>query len=225
MKTSNIIIIAFAVFILGSTIFLFADSKNHKNHKNETRTDAVLKSSPLQDFSVVVAEESSDIHLNQATTNSIAVEFLKDKTVKKQMYKLQNDTLYVYGGLRTFVDCKNVKSIIVNKAFWVGLNGFNQDSLNLNAKGGRIVFESNDVKMNIGSMQLNVSDTESVEMYNNVAVDDMFVNATDKANLSFLGVYKSADVKIKNMTQLTFNNAPLKLKLDRDESCKVNIYQ
>jgi len=222
MKTSNIIIIAFAVFILGSTIFLFADSKNHKN---ETRSDAVLKSSPLQDFSVVVAEDSSDIHLNQATTNSIAVEFLKDKVLKKQMYKLVNDTLYVYGGLRTFVGCKKLKSIIVNKAFWVGLNGFNQDSLNLNAKGGRIVFESNDVKMNIGSMQLNASDSASVEMYYNLRVGDLRVDATDNVNLSFLGVYKSADVKIKNMTQLTFNSAPLKLKLDRDESCKVNIYQ
>lgn len=222
MKTSNIIIIAFAVFILGSTIFLFADSKNHKN---ETRSDAVLKSSPLQDFSVVVAEESSDIHLNQATTNSIAVEFLKDKVQNKQMYKLVNDTLYVYGGLRTFVTCKNVKSIILNKAFWVGLNGFKQDSLNLNAKGGRIVFESNDVKMNIGSMQLNASDSASVEMYYNLRVGDLRVDATDNVNLSFLGVYKSADVKIKNMTQLTFNSAPLKLKMDRDESSKVNIYQ
>lgn len=222
MKTSNIIIIAFAVFILGSTIFLFADSKNHKN---ETRSDAVLKSSPLQDFSVVVAEESSDIHLNQATTNSIAVEFLKDKVQNKQMYKLVNDTLYVYGGLRTFVTCKNVKSIILNKAFWVGVNGFNQDSLNINVNGGRIVFESNDVKMNIGSMQLNVSDTASVEMYYNLRVGDLRVDATDNVNLSFLGVYKSADVKIKNMTQLTFNSAPLKLKMDRDESCKVNIYQ
>lgn len=222
MKTSNIIIIAFAVFILGSTIFLFADSKNHKN---ETRSDAVLKSSPLQDFSVVVAEDSSDIHLNQATTNSIAVEFLKDKVLKKQMYKLVNDTLYVYGGLRTFVTCKNVKSIILNKAFWVGVNGFQQDSLNINVNGGRIVFESNDVKMNIGSMQLNVSDTASVEMYYNLRVGDLRVDATDNVNLIFLGVYKSADVKIKNMTQLTFNNAPLKLKLDRDESCKVNIYQ
>lgn len=222
MKTSNIIIIAFVVFILGSTIFLFADSKNHKN---ETRSDAVLKSSPLQNFSVVVAEESSDIHLNQATTNSIAVELLKDKVQNKQMYKLQNDTLYVYGGLRTFVDCKKLKSIIVNKAFWVGLNGFNQDSLNVNARGGRIVFESSDVKMNIGSMHLNAIDSASVEMYHNLRVGDLRVDATDNVNLSFLGMYKSADVRIKEMTELTFNRAPLRFKLDRDENCKVNVYQ
>lgn len=222
MKISNIIIIAFVVSILGSTIFLFADSKNHKN---ETRTDAVLKSSPLQSFSVIVAEDSSDIHLSQSGQNEITIEFLKDKVQKKQMYKLVNDTLYVYGGLRTFVTCKNMKSIILNKAFWVGVNGFNQDSLNINVNGGRIVFESNDVKMNIGSMHLNVSDSASVEMYNNLAVDDMRVNATEKANLRFFGEYKSVDMKIKNMTELTFSSHPLKLKLDRDESCKVNIYQ
>jgi len=223
MKNSNIIIIAFAVFILGSTIFLFVDSKNHKN---ETRTDAVLKSSPLQSFSVIVAEESSDIHLNQSGKNEITVEFLKDKVVKKQMYKLVNDTLYVYGGLRAFVTCKNVKSIIVNKAFWIGVSNFQLDSLNFNVKGGHVVFTANEKnKMSIGLMHLNVSDSANVEMYHNLRVGDLRVDATDNVNLSFLGIYKSADVKIKNMTQLTFNSAPLKLKLDRDESCKVNIYQ
>lgn len=223
MKISNIIIIAFVVSILGSTIFLFADSKNHKN---ETRTDAVLKSSPLQSFSVIVAEDSSDIHLSQSGKNEITVEFLKDKVVKKQMYKLVNDTLYVYGGLRTFVTCNNVKSIIVNKAFWIGVSNFQLDSLNFNVKGGHVVFTANEKnKMSIGLMHLNVSDSANVEMYHNLKVGDLRVDATDNVNLSFLGVCKSADVRIKDMTQLTFNNAPLKLKMDRDESCKVNIYQ
>lgn len=222
MKTSNIIIIAFVVFIIGSTIFLFADSKNHKDNEKQ---NTEMKSYPLTEFSVVVAEQGSDVHLDAATKNEMSVEFLNDKEIKKQMYKLKNDTLYVYGGLRTFVKCKKLKSIIVNKAFWVGLNGFKQDSLGINAVGGRIVFESNDTKMNIGAMQLNVSDSASVEMYNDIAVGDLLVDATDEANLRLLGVYKSADIKIRKQTELTFNHAPLNFKLDRDENCKVNIYQ
>lgn len=223
MKISRIIIIAFTVFVVGSLLVLYVDSKNHKN---ESRNDTVLRSSPLQDFSVLVAEDSSDIHLNQAATNTIAVEFLKDKVVKKQMYKLTNDTLYVYGGLRTFVDCKKVKSIIVHKTFWLGINSFQLDSLNLDVTGGQVLFTANEkTKMSIGLMHMNVRDTARIEMYNDVIIDDIYVNATDESYLGLTGKLKRANIIINNKAKLNLRGGPLSLKLERDESTIVNLYQ
>lgn len=223
MKVSRIIIIAFAVFVVGSLLVLYVDSKYHKN---ETINDAVLKSSPLQDFSVLVAEDSSDIHLNQAETNTIAVEFLKEKVVKKQMYKLTNDTLYVYGGLRTFVDCKKIKSIIVHKTFWLGINCIQLDSLNLDVTGGQVLFTANEkTKMSIGLMHMNVRDTARIEMYNDVIIDDIYVNATNESYLDITSKLKRANIIINNKAKLNLRGGPLSLKLECDESSIANLYQ
>lgn len=222
MKISRIIIISFAVFVIGSLLILFIDSKNHK--KDEVK-GAQLKSFPLHNFSVVVAEKSSDVHLNQSDKNEIAVEFLKDKLVKKQMFKLLNDTLYVYGGLRTFVDCKKIKSLIVHKAFWLGVNNFKLDSLNIDVTGGQVIFSANDKdKTNIGLMNMNVRDTASIEVSKDVVIDDICINATDKSNLRLFGKYTKADVRIKEKTELFFNDAPLSLKLERDKYSIIHIY-
>ena len=58
MKTSNIIITAFAILIVGGMLFLFADSIKHKD---EEKNKISYKEYPLPSFKVIVAEEASDI--------------------------------------------------------------------------------------------------------------------------------------------------------------------
>ncbi len=213
---------AFAVFVIGSLLVLYIDSKFHKE---ESGNNVVLKSYLLQEFSVLVAEEAADLHLSQGTSNTISVEFLKDEITKKQMYKLVNDTLYVYGGLRTFVDCKKVKSIIAHKTVWFEITKFQSDSLNLDVHGGKVTFSSNEKgELNIGKMRINATDTATVDVYSNVIVDAIRVNATNQTNVQLYGQYKNAEIKIADNAKLVLNRTPLHLKLDRDESSDVTVY-
>ena len=63
MKTSNIIIIAFATFVLVGVLILFVDAKQHKT-KNDNNFS--YKEFSLPAFSVVVAEKGSDLHVDQS---------------------------------------------------------------------------------------------------------------------------------------------------------------
>jgi len=213
---------AFAVFVIGSLLVLYVDSKFHKD---ESGNNVVLKSYPLQEFSVLVAEEASDLHLIQAASNSISVEFLKDEVTKKQMYKLVNDTLYVYGGLRTFVDCKKVKSIISHKTVWFEISKFQSDSLSLDVHGGKVTFSDNkEGELHIEQLRINATDTATVDVYSNVIVDAIKVNATNQTNVQLYGQYKNAEIKIADNTKLVLNRTSLRLKLERDESSTVTVY-
>ncbi len=143
MKTSNIIIIAFAIFILAGMLILFVDSKQHKKKSAENIS---LKEFALPAFSVVVAEKGSDLHLNYSDSTFIEVEYLKDKPVPEKIYKISNDTLYVYGGLRTFVKCKEVKTFVGNNAKWTGITSSLFDSLTVKISGGWLQISNNSTK-------------------------------------------------------------------------------
>jgi len=222
MKISRIIIIAFVIFVVGSMLFLFVDSKNSKN--NDALNER-LKSFSLENYSVIVAEDGSDIHVDQSDTNKIDVEYLKDKKIKKQMYKLSKDTLYVYGGLRTFVKCKSLKSIVAHKTDWLGVGKFNLDSLQVDVNGGWLEFNGDDAdKTKIKMLTMNISDSARVETYN-VEINDFRLNAKGKSDLRIFGYYKKADAKILEKTTLNFGGAPLSLKLEKDESSTINMYR
>src|ERR1035437_4684303 len=105
MKTSNIIITAFAILIVGVMLFLFADSKKHKE---EEKNKISYKEYPLPSFKVIVAEEASDIHIDPSDSTMIKVDYIKDKKTPTKLYEVKNDTLHVDGGLRMFVKCNRI---------------------------------------------------------------------------------------------------------------------
>src|ERR1035437_9189235 len=95
MKTSNIIITAFAILIVGGMLFLFADSKKHKE---EEKNNISYKEYPLPSFKVIVAEEASDIHVDRSDSTVMRIEYIKGGKVPAKLYEVINDTLYVYYG-------------------------------------------------------------------------------------------------------------------------------
>jgi hypothetical protein len=147
MKTSNIIRIAFATFILGGILILFVDGKKNRNSNNNnfnnkqnnyTEEDGNFryKEFPLQEFSVVVAEKGSNLHLDQSDSRIIKVQYDINKPTPAKLYEITNDTLHIYKGLKLFVKCKNITAIIGNKPLWVGVNNFTPDSMTLKMSGG-----------------------------------------------------------------------------------------
>jgi len=220
MKISNIIIIAFAIAVLASMLVLFVDAKNHQNYKDP---NIEMKSFPLSDFSVVIAEKSSDIHLNPSDTNAIEIEYLKNKVVKNQIYKLQNDTLFVYGGLRTFVKCNKLKSIRANKPLWFGIGNFNLDSLYIDVTGGYFQFNKNDNKLTkIQHCTINATDSARV-VVSDTKIGNITLHASVNSNCDFWSECEHVTGELKNKTRAFFKHNPqtIQLKRDKDSSFRI----
>ena len=221
MKISNIIITAFAIAVLASMLVLFIDSKNHKKYVDP---NIEMKTFSLSDFTVVVAEKGSDVHINSSDTNSIKIEYLKNKVVKNQLYKQQNDTLFVYGGFRTFVKCSKLKAIRANKAFWVGVHRFKLDSLDVKISSGRLYFIANDsIRNEFKNLVINATDSAYLNT-SNTHVENFVLNAKDKSVCEFYGNYKHVDVKLSNNSTLVFNSNPQTIKLERDKESSFRMY-
>lgn len=221
MKISNIIITAYVVLVIGSLLVLFVDSKYHKENEH---TNTEMKTYPLGNFSVVVAEQGSDVHLDQADSLKIEVEYIKNQPAPNQLYKLSNDTLYVFGGLRTFVKCKHVKSIISHKTYWLGVSNFSADSLQLDINGGHVYFSGEgDKNIEIKKLIVNASDTADIETYN-LTSEKLVLKASSKCYLRFYGNYKSADVDIKEQTELQITKNIMSLNLVKDDKSNINVY-
>jgi hypothetical protein len=221
MKTSNIIIIALASFIVAGMLILFVDAKLHiKNLK----TNVSYKEFVLPAFSVIVAEKGSNLHLDQSDSTFIKVEYLKDKPVPKKMYKVSNDTLYVYGGLRTFVKCPIITSFIGNKPFWVGLNGFKQvHFLSIKMYGGKLNFNANKSKHNLKNdiqklVNLEVIANDSAYLnIKNLKLQNLSI-ALNNAQIEMNCPSKNATLKLENYARMSCYNNFENLTVQKDTS-------
>lgn len=204
MKTSNLIIIAFATFILAGMLVLFVDSKQYKKKQKDAIT---FKEYTLPSFSVVVAEKGSDVHFDMSDSTCIKVEYLKEKTTPKILFEVKNDTLYVFGGLRTFVKCPNFTSFIGNKAHWIGLNGFEPDSLRLKMVGGILNFNTKKTKFTIKNGiqklgMLSVLATDSAYLnIKNLYLQDLSITLNN-ANIDVSCPSKNATIKLENKARV-----------------------
>lgn len=203
MKSSNKIIISFAAFVLAGMIILFADAKQH----NEVAQDNfIFKEFKLPAFTVVVTENGADLHLDKSDKRMIKVEYIKNKPTPAKIYELKNDTLFVYGGLRTFVECPDVKAIVGNKPYWVGVNNFSPDTMTIKMNGGRLFCNpqrntGNQTLINQMSMGIIVNEHAFVEINNNV-----FQNITVKSKKSEVKLHCSAKnsiVKLENNSKIS----------------------
>ena len=223
MKTSNIIIIAFATFVLGGVLLLFVDAKQHKK-KNEN--NFIYKEFTLPAFSVVVAEKGSDLHVDQSDSRIIKVQYDKSKPTPSKLYEVSNDTLHIYSGLRMFVKCKDLSVLIGKKPYWVGVNNFTSDSLTLSMNGGALFFNTygytqKKVIPKIANMTLIASDSAYVEI-KNVQFQHLFV----KSNNAEMNLYcnaKNSVLKLENHTKLfCFDNFD-KLSVEKDDASRITL--
>jgi hypothetical protein len=136
MKKSNIILLAFGLFLVGGMLTLYIDSVQHHNQTNQGTS--MTKKVDLPAFSVIVAEKGSDLHIQQSDSNLLAIEYFKDNKIPSKLYTLSGDTLHVYAGLRLFVKCRNLHSVIGNSHKWVGINRFDAEVLHVKMHGGEL---------------------------------------------------------------------------------------
>jgi hypothetical protein len=219
MKTSNIIITAFAILIVSGTLFLFADAKKHKE---EEKNKISYKELPLSAFKVIVAEYHSVIHVDRSDSTLIKIEYVKGVKVPAKLYEVINDTLHVYSGLRAFVKCKNIKTVIGNNHFWLGVNKFSPDSITFRVRGGKTYFDNGGIEekpFNIGVIALD----SAVFNISNVNANRIFVNS-DNAIIDLHCKIHSITAQIKNGSKLNGLSASQNIRVNRDSTSSFNSY-
>lgn len=141
MKTSNIILISFLVFLFSGIIALYVGSKYYANPNNNP-ANFVDKKTKLSPFSVIVAESGAVFYLNSGKENEITHSHLKGTVPDFGSFIVRNDTLFVasaklkrnkdrFTNNLIHVSCRNVKSIVTKQYSEVRMEGFQADTLSV----------------------------------------------------------------------------------------------
>lgn len=223
MKTSNIIISAFAILIVGGMLFLFADSKKHKD---EEKNKISYKEYPLPAFKVIVAEYHSDIHVDRSDSTLMSIEYVKGVKTPAKLYEVINDTLHVYSGLRAFIKCKQISQIIGKKHWWINVSHFEPDSLTVNVTGGRFIYDSDKEKRStknekIVNISITANDSARVDLYNS-----KLRNLTIKSNNAFVNNYcdtKRLSVTLTHNARLYSKDENGVISIEKDTTSRVSI--
>lgn len=219
MKTSRIIIIAFFTCIVAGMLALFAITKNHEEY---SKKNVYTKEFALPEFSVVVAEQGADLHIDHSNGSKMTVEYIKDKKTPSKIYEVRNDTLHVYGGLRTFVRCKKINNIVLQKAFWVGVNRFRPDSLTIKANGGQIYCDNNGIKEKSFNIGIIATDSAYVEI-RNINGNNISVNSNN-AKVELKCRVKSLTARLEHNANLKSHYNPEITRIERDKTSKFQIW-
>ena len=211
MKTSNISITAFAILLVGSMFFLFADAVKHT--RNETYTCTYIEH-PIPSFKVIVAEKGSDVNIVRSDTTSMRIEYITGKKVPAKMYEVINDTLFVYGGLRTFVKCDNITTVIGRHQWWFGVYNFSPDLIKLRSAGGTATYSNEGLEEKPFDIDLAACDSASIEIHN---VNLRNLNVTgDNAHVKLDCHIQNIVGKVKNHSSLTGIQSALNITIQRD---------
>ena len=212
MKTSNIIITAFAILLVGSMFFLFADTKKHI--KDEIAKISFKEYPLANSFKVIVAEKGSDVNIVRSDTTSMRIEYITGKKVPAKLYEVINDTLHVYGGLRTFVKCDKITTVIGKHQWWFGVYKFSPELMKLRLTGGTATYSNEGIKEKPFDIDLAVSDSASIEI-KNVNLRNLIV-AIDKAHVNLNCYVKYISGKVQNHGGLTGFQSAQSIVVQRD---------
>jgi len=224
MKTSNIIIIAFVIFIIGGMLFLFVDSKKHKE---DAKNNILFKKFALPAFSVVVAEKGSNFRIERSNSMSIKVEYSKNTILPKNLYTVINDTLHIYCGLWISVKCKQITAIIGNNPAWVSVSNFTPDSLTIKMNGGKLnynVYRSNkETKFNQKLFNLDIIANDSARIVIDNARFLRLSIKSDNAKIINNCCVKYANATLSNKAEFLSLDKITNLVVEKDSSCHVQI--
>lgn len=224
MKTSNIIITSFFIFLFSVIILLYIGSKYYKSYDDPS--NFAMKQKKLPYFSVVVAEPGVTFNLINGKENRIVQNYLKGTAPHVTSSIVRNDTLFVSsllkkGGLKhtknvTEIFYTNMKSILAKENSDIRILGFSADTLNITVKKSRLNW-SEFKKVALVSVDATDSDIfiEGKNLENVIVkLDKAHLDITSKENI------KSTSGNIKNISTLDCSGSA-KVNLDADKTSKM----
>lgn len=230
MKKSNIIIIAFGLFLVGGMLTLYVDSKYHNYEKDQEMTKNKEILLPL--FSVIVAEKGSDLHIEQSDTNKLSIEYFPDKKIPSKLYAVSGDTLHVYMGLRMFVKCRNLNTVIGKKHKWVGINDFMTDALNIRMSGGEMYY-NNEILVNKNYkdkiepklIDITIIGKDSAQInLQNMMIGNLNIKS-DSSTMNIYGQIRIINADLSHQSNLRILSNYDLIKVTRDHTSHISIEQ
>lgn len=237
MKTSNKIIVAVFVIILGGTLTLFVTAKQHEVVLNSYKT-AFLK---LQPFSVIVAENGSVCNI-RSTGNASSVEkdqngkiisersenmyeaqifYYPDKNTNlKSIFKQKGDTLFIYKGAKArILTSGKIKSIIGHQSDLLFLEGVITESIKL--VGGRTNTSALSASNKI--MFVNISNNAILNCdYSEI---ENFKISSDSSEITLIGNSSSKliNAKLTRNSKLYATDNFVSTEIEKDKTSTTNI--
>lgn len=225
MKTSNIIISSFLIFLFGGIILLYIGSKYYKSYDDPT--NFLSEDKPLSSFSVVVAGRGAIFNLMTGKENKIHQLYLKGTIPNISSYTVRNDTLFIsskepkkdevkHTKNVTEVFCIGVKSIVTRENSYIRMLGVQADTLNVTMNRSRLDWkefqkiEFLSVKTKDSEIYLNGKKIEKID----VKLDKTLLNIDAKDYV------KSVSGRIKNTS--TFDcPSSLVVNIESDKSSRI----
>lgn len=224
MKTSNIIITSFFIFLFSGIILLYIGSKYYKSYVDPS--NFAMQQKTLSPFSVVVAEPGAIFNLTNGKENKIVQNYLKGTVPNIASYVVRNDTLFIStqykkGEIRHTKNVAeifyiNMKSIVVKENSDILIQGFQEDTLNIAIKKSRLncrEFKKVDL--------ISVEATDSDIFFEGKNIENVVVKL-DKAHLDITSKenIKSISGNIKNSSTLDCSGSA-KVNLEADKTSKM----
>ena len=228
MKTSNIILISFLIFLFSGIIALYVGSKYYANPNNNP-ANFVDKKTKLSPFSVIVAESGAVFYLNSGKENEITQSHLKDTVPDFGSFIVRNDTLFIasaklkrnkdrFTNNLIHVSCTNVKSIVTKEYSEVRMEEFQGDTLSVTMNKSNLDFRFK----NISYISLQAKDSEIYlegERLGNLAIklDKTRINSSIKKRTDVLSG------SLINASNLRFSMSNT-VTLDADNTSNYDFY-
>ena len=235
MKTSNIIISAFFIFLLAGMLTLTISAKSHeKDATKEYMENAFSNVTRLPAFSVIVGQPGSIFHIQQSSDNKIEMKYYNIINLKSNAYRISNDTLYFSDSdkrdtVSYRIFCNNVNTVQGKPKSTVYIDSYISKSLNVSTDNG-ILYLSNE--------NLNIKDYKN-KVYNIsiAAVNGSFVQVhkSDINNLDVeliksrlempLSSVQSFKAVLRKESSIDNFTSPLNTQVNRDVSSIFRVYQ
>ncbi len=221
MKTSNIIILSFAIVVMALTLLFFIDAKNHEKLRKNDLVIVYQKTAP---FKVLVAEKNCKIDIRNGHDFSIGV-YGKNNKLDNKTYRIVNDTLYISGTESMAVVCRGVNCFVSNNCEVMALQAYKTDTLHLIANGGNINVNSISTDLiKLQSVQVDATKKGRVNIYG-VKAEKLSANISNESSMECRAAISNATVKVQNKSLAGFySEIPQSLNFKRDSSSKIQIW-
>ena len=228
MKTSNYILISFAVFLLGLTFLLFLSSKHHT--WEVVKEDLVLHEEYLDSYSVVVVRNHSSVQIDSDDENRI-VRYTKstDTFNEGAGYTVRNDTLFINKVekyiVRPHLYCSSLESLVVRDYSSVNMSFSDMDSIEVSVLTGNFHGFAENENDKLDYVKFSAFNNSNVNL-TNVSIDYLSLNVDGcKMNINRTTM-KKLKGSLKNGAELYgYKTSLSKIDLETDMSSRYSLYK
>jgi hypothetical protein len=209
MKKSNIVILAFILFVIAGmlALFIYTEQYDIKNNKDLKKEEVKLESFKV----IVVNENCNKLDIQSGKENKLIAFTKSEKMNFSNFYHISNDTLYFHkkydlsNSIHSFViQCNQVNTILAEKNNDIYISDFTSDYLKIKGDNSNIkiglaaIDESTGRGCELKDLKISLSN-RSVFYINNAKIDSFEYNSIRSA-VSFWGrnMIRSAKINLND---------------------------